>query len=76
MKVKVFAVLSFLICFLAAIPPIVSASDTEVYVITLDSAGNSYYMESFGNGTFTPQEYIGGKRKWWLQLRERNRRFR
>ncbi|MBE9544056.1 MAG: VCBS repeat-containing protein [Proteobacteria bacterium] len=61
MKVKIFAVLSFLICFLAAIPPIVSASDnTEVYVITLDSAGNSYYMESFGNGTFTPQEYIGG----------------
>jgi PKD repeat protein len=61
MKVKVFAVLSFLICFLAAIPPIVSASDnTEVYVIALDSAGNSYYMENFANGTFTPQEYIGG----------------
>ena len=60
MTLKAFAVLSFLICFLAAIPPIVSASDTEVYVMALDSTGNSFYMENFGNGTFTPQEYIGG----------------
>jgi hypothetical protein len=61
MKLKVFAVLSFFICFLAAIPPIVSGSDnTEVYVMTLDSAGYSYYMENFGDGTFTAQEFIGG----------------
>jgi hypothetical protein len=61
MRLKAFAVLSFLICFLAATPPIVSASDnTEVYVIALDQDGNSYYMENLGDGTFTPQEYIGG----------------
>jgi hypothetical protein len=61
MRLKAFAVLSFLICFLTAIPPIVSASDNaEVYVIALDEDGNSYYMENLGDGTFTPQEYIGG----------------
>ena len=61
MRLKAFAVLSFLICFLTAIPPIVSASDnTEVYVIALDENGNSYYMENLADGTFTPQEYIGG----------------
>ena len=61
MKLKAFAVLSFLICFLVATPPIVSASDnTEAYVIALDSERNSYYMENLGDGTFTPQEFIGG----------------
>ncbi len=61
MRLKAFAVLSFLICFLVATPPIVSASDnTEVYVIALDQDGNSYYMENLADGTFTPQEYIGG----------------
>lgn len=61
MRLKAFAVLSFLICFLTAIPPIVSASDnTEAYVIVLDSSRNSYYMENLGDGTFTPQEFIGG----------------
>ncbi len=60
MKLNAFAVLSFLICFLVAVPPIVSASDnTEVFVVTLDSGGNSNYMESLGEGQFTPQEFIG-----------------
>lgn len=60
MKLNTFAVLSFLICFLIAVPPIVAASDnTEVFVVALDSGSNSYYMESAGDGQFTPQELIG-----------------
>jgi PKD repeat protein len=52
--------LSFLICFLLAIPPIVAASDnTEAYVVSLDIAGNSYYMESLGGGKFKPKELSG-----------------
>jgi hypothetical protein len=59
MKSNAFAVLSFLICFLVAVPPIVSASDdTEVFVIVLDSRGVSNYMESSGEGQFTPQEFL------------------
>jgi hypothetical protein len=59
MKLNAFAVLSFLICFLFAVPPIVSASDnTEVFVTVLDSRGVSNYMESLGEGQFTPQEFL------------------
>ncbi len=61
MKLNAFAVLSFLTCFLIAVPPIVAASDnTEVFVVALDSGSNSYFMESAGDGQFTPQELIGG----------------
>ncbi len=60
MKLNTFAVLSFLTCFLIAVPPIVAASDnTEVFVVALDSYSNSYYMESAGDGQFTLQELIG-----------------
>ncbi len=59
MKLNAFAGLSFLICFLFAVPPIVSASDnTEVFVTVLDSRGVSNYMESLGEGQFTPQEFL------------------
>jgi hypothetical protein len=59
MKFNALAVLSFLICFLIAVPPIVSAYDnTEVYVVALDSGGYSNYMESIGEGQFAPQEFI------------------
>jgi hypothetical protein len=59
MKLNAFAVLSFLICFLFTVPPIVSASDnTEVFVTVLDSKGVSNYMESLGEGQFTAQEFL------------------
>jgi hypothetical protein len=60
MKLNTFAVLSFLACFLLAVPPIASASDdTEVYVVALDYVGNSYYMKSLGGGEFQPQDLMG-----------------
>lgn len=60
MKLNTFAVLSFLTCFLIAVPPIIAASDnTEVFVVALDSNSNSYYMESTGDGQFILQELIG-----------------
>ncbi len=60
MKLNTFTVSSFLICFLFMVPPIVSASDnTEVYVVTADIAGNSYYTQSSGEGQFTPKELSG-----------------
>jgi PKD repeat protein len=59
-KLNTFTVLSFLICFLFMVPPIVSAYDnTEVYVVTTDKAGNSYYMQSSGEGQFTPKDLSG-----------------
>jgi PKD repeat protein len=62
-KLNTFAVLSFLTCFLLAVSPIVSAFDnTEVYVVSLDESGNSYYMESLGNRQgpfFSPKELSG-----------------
>lgn len=60
MKLNTFAVLSFLTCFLLAVPPIASASDdTEVYVVALDYLGNSNYMKSLGGGEFEPQDFMG-----------------
>lgn len=60
MKLNAFAVFGFLTCFLVALQPMAFASeDTEVYVIALDSTGESHYMKSSGDGTFTPQESIG-----------------
>jgi hypothetical protein len=49
MKLNPFALLSVLICFLVAGPPVVSAAnDSEVYVVALDNSGNSHYVESLG----------------------------
>jgi PKD repeat protein len=60
MKLNTFAVLSFLTCFLLAVPPIASASDaTEVYVVALDDRGYSNYMQSLGGGKFEPQDSMG-----------------
>ena len=60
MKLNTFAVLSFMVCFLLAVPPITSASDnTEVYVVALDYLGNSNYMKSIGEGQFEPQDFMG-----------------
>ena len=64
MKLNTFAVLSFLACFLVAVPPIASASDaTEVYVVALEYRGPnsfySYYMKSLGDGEFEPQDSMG-----------------
>lgn len=60
MKFNTFAVWCVSIFFLIASPPKVSASDNaEVYVVALDSNRISYYMQSLGDGQFTPQERIG-----------------
>ena len=60
MKLNAFAVLGFLFCFLLVVPPIVSASDnSEVYVVVLDSSGNSLYMESPGSGQLNLPEFMG-----------------
>ena len=60
MKLHIFAAWCVLSCSLVAVPPVVSASDNaEVYVVTLDSGHNTFYMGSLGEGQFTQQELIG-----------------
>ena len=60
MKLNPFALLSVLICFLVAGPPVVSAAnDSEVYVVALDSSGNSRYAESLGGGKFAELQFMG-----------------
>jgi hypothetical protein len=60
MKFNIFIALVVSSCLLVSGLPVVSASDNaEVFVVTLDSARSSYYMESLGDGQFTPQEHIG-----------------
>jgi hypothetical protein len=60
MKLNPLALLSVLICFLVAGPPVVSAAnDGEVYVVALDGSGNSRNAESLGGGKFAELQFMG-----------------
>jgi len=51
-----FVGLLMVVVLLAAI---VAAAGPVAYIVTLDDQGNSYYLESKGDGTLEPQEFIG-----------------
>lgn len=60
MRLKTFTPLFFLTLLILAAPLMVSAYDnSQAYVVASDLNGNTNYMESYGDGTFSPLVFMG-----------------